>query len=406
MITDTVLGPTWMTPGHFPQTGTLEARVRREAFADDRSELGKDTLSKVPGYAQRYFKAGNLVEPLFDSSVTPKNGDDDIFAQIEKMIRGAEKNIQIEMFSLDKKDLVDLICKTAKSGVKVQIVMDPPNEEREDDKAAAIEKLRKAGCDVLLYPTREVGDPEAKFGQLNHVKMLLVDGKRAIIGGMNWGDHSPNNHDYDVQVEGPAVEQMSWLFREDWIKSGGDSKELPYIQKQPAHPDGGAMVQLLTAAVDDDKLIGKTIRRAIDNARKSVHAELFVLTDRPTIAALKKAHARGVDVKIILNPLKIKGNEVNERAFAELKKAGVPIKWYVPNEATQENLHAKMAVFDDDQVIVGSANWSYAGFNTNREANVEVLSTKLADSFDTVFEKDWKNKTSDEPIYMDEPDNG
>lgn len=61
-----------------------------------------------------------------------------------------------------------------------------------------------------------------------------------------------------------------------------------------------------------------------------------------------------------------------------------------------------MAVFDDDQVIVGSANWSYAGFNTNREADVELLSRDTASAFDKLFNNDWKTRTTDEPVYLDQ----
>src|SRR5205823_1295518 len=173
----------------------------------------------------------------------------------------------------------------------VQVIMDPPNEDFEKERKVAIEKLRQGGVDVLIYPAKEAGDPQAKYGQLDHVKMLLVDGKRAIIGGMNWGEHSPNNHDYDVKVEGPAVEKMEWLFREDWLVSGGQQKDLPHIDKVPPAADGDAMVNLVISGLDaKEKTIGKTVHRAIDNARKSVHAELFVLTDRPTIQSLIAAH--------------------------------------------------------------------------------------------------------------------
>jgi cardiolipin synthase len=385
-------------------TGTARRPRSRPASAQKGpvDAVSADTLSKVPAWAQRYFTHGNAVTPLVNEEAAP-NDAHEIFAQVEKMLKGAEKSIQIEMFNIDKKSIVNLLIAEAKKGIKVQVIMDPPNEGWESARKGAIETLRKGGVDVQIYPAKEAGDPEAKFGQLDHVKMLLVDGKKAIIGGMNWGEHSPANHDYDVAIEGPAVEKMGWLFREDWIKSGGDSKQLPYIEK--VGPKGDSMVNLIVSSTDEkERTIGKTIQRAIENAKRSVHAELFVLTDHKTIDALIAAKNRGVDVKVILNPLKIKENAINEKAAAQLRAAGVDVKWFRCNEKTQQKLHAKMAVFDDDQVIVGSANWSYAGFNTNREADVEVLSKDTAASFDKIFNKDWKSRTSDDPIYIDSPE--
>jgi len=384
---------------------TLQARTRKAAAEPSDSYAPPESFERVPEFAQKYFTHGNRVTSLFDASVTPGDEQDEIFKQVKDVVKGAHKSIQVEMFSLEQKALVDLLVSEVKKGIDVQVIMDPPNEAMEDAKKQAIEALRKGGVKVLLYPVKEAGSEEAKYGQINHVKMLLVDGKTAIIGGMNWGEHSPNNHDYDVKVEGPTVSKMGWLFREDWITSGGDKKDLPYIGEQQPIEGASSWVNLIVSGLDErERTIGKTIRRSIDNAKKSVHAELFVLTERATIASLIKAKQRGVDVKVILNPLKIGENAVNEKAYGELKDAGVKVKWYNPNEATQEKLHAKMGVFDGDQVIVGSANWSYAGFNVNREADVEIHDPEVGSEFDTVFASDWKNKTVDHPIYLDEAD--
>lgn len=388
---------------HTSSKAAPHARPRADSAAprdEAPSDVRDETLAKVPDWAQRYFTHGNKVTPLVNEEAAP-DADHEIFAQVERAIKSAKSSVQVEMFNIDKKSVIDLLVSEARKGIQVQVIMDPPNEGWEASRKAAIETLRKGGVDVQIYPAAEAGSPQAKFGQLDHVKLLIVDGQKAIIGGMNWGEHSPVNHDYDVIVEGPAVEKMGWLFREDWIESGGKAAALPHIPQVSAK--GGDMVNLVISGLDEkERTIGKTIRRAIDNARKSIHAELFVLSDRPTIEALIAAKERGVDVKVILNPIEIKGNRINEKAAETLKAAGVDVKWFDCNPDTKQKLHAKMAVFDDDQVIVGSANWSYAGFNTNREADVEVLSRDTASAFDKIFRKNWKTRTTDKPVYLDQ----
>ena len=386
----------------------VSKRVKQEGTSAPKDKFSRTKAdadwNKIPGFAQKYFTHDNKVKPLFDRSVTPGNDDDDIFKNIEQLLKSAKNSVQIEMFSLDKKDIVDLLIKDAKRGVKVQVVMDPPNEDWEKDKEDAIVKLRKNGVNVQLYPVKEAGSPEAKYGNIDHVKMLIVDGSKAVIGGMNWGAHSEHNHDVDIMVEGPAVDKMEWLFRESFIKSGGDKSELPFIEKSPPHPEGNTSLNLLVGGADVKyKVIEKSVHRAIDNAKKSIHCELFVLSRRPTIEKLIAAHERGVDVKVLLNPLKIKDNPINEKAAQRLKEAGVPVKWFVPDEESKSKLHAKMAVFDDDQVILGSANWSYAGLNVNREANVEIMDKEVNSSFDDMFTNDWE-KGSLEPQYLVEAD--
>lgn len=392
-----------------PVTVAAATRPTPPSTSHSEDAVGQDTLSKIPDWTLKYFSKGNRVKPLFNKEAAP-DANHEIFAQVEKTIKSAKSSIQIEMFNIDKTAIVDLLIAEARTGrIKVQVIMDPPSHDWDEPRKKAIEKLRQGGVDVMLYPVKQKGDPQAKFGQLDHVKMLLVDGTRAIIGGMNWGAHSPMNHDYDVAIEGPAVEKMSWLFREDWIKSGGDGHALPHIPQ--VAPTGSDMVNLLVSGLADTEsahgatnTIGKTVRRAIENAKKSVHAELFVLTDSKTVEALIEARKKGRDVKVILNPLKIDGKAINEKAAAQLRAAGVEVRWFDCNAKTGQKLHAKMAVFDDDQVVVGSANWSYAGFNVNREADVEVLSKGTASAFDKVFDKDWKHRTTEDPVYIDAPE--
>ncbi|MCD4783646.1 MAG: phosphatidylserine/phosphatidylglycerophosphate/cardiolipin synthase family protein [Candidatus Eremiobacteraeota bacterium] len=379
-------------------------KKQKDTFQKGKGSSGVN-WDKIPANSRKYFKHGNKVSPLLDGQVTPDDKSDDIFHNIEQMIRGAKKSVQIEMFSLDRKNIVDLLIADVKRGVKVQVIMDPPDQRSEKAKGKAIKKLRKNGVDVLLYPVKEAGSPEAKYGQIDHVKMMIVDGKKAIIGGMNWGEHSKYNRDVDVQVEGPAVDNMEWLFRKDWLNSGGKQKDLPWIDKTPPHPEGESAVQLLTTGLEKkEQTIGFTINRAIKNARKSIHTELFVLTRSDTVENLIDAHERGLDVRVVLDPLKINGKGINEKAAEKLKEAGVPVKWYVPDKKTKSKLHAKIGIFDDDQVILGSANWSYAGFNINREAGVEVLDTEVNSTFDKAFENDWK-LASEDPQYLKEPDN-
>ena len=385
--------------------GKGRASEPRDEFVSQ-PDINSDTLDKIPQYAQKYFTKGNKIKPLYDKQVTPENSDDEIFSHVEDMIRGAKSSVQIEMFSLDKKSIVDTLIDEAKKGKKVQVIMDPPNDDWESARKGAIDKLRKGGVDVQIYPAKEAGSPGARYGQIDHVKMMIVDGKKAIIGGMNWGEHSPNNRDFDVKVEGPAVSKMGWMFRKDWEISGGNVKDLPYIKKNEPVEGGTAMANLVTTSMEKkDKSIKWTVNRAIREAKNSIHAQLFVLSDRQTIGNLIAAKKRGVDVKVMINPLKIEGNPINERGAKELKEAGVPVRWFKCDVETKQKLHAKMATFDDDQSIVGSANWTYYGFNVNREAGLEILSKDVNRDLDRVFMTDWENKTTAEPQYLEHADN-
>jgi cardiolipin synthase A/B len=346
----------------------------------------------------KWFTSGNKVTPLADSSVTPKNLKDDIFHVIKETIQGAEKNIRLEMFGFGQKDIAEMLAEKAKT-MPVQVVLDPVTDDYEKEKLECVEILEKGGVEVLWYPVREK-DEKNKFSQINHVKMLIVDGEEAVIGGMNWGSHSPANHDVDVHIEGPIVDKMEALFNKDYEKSGGKNP-LP-IEKTPSHPEGNSLVSLATGSDDPgERQIKAALHRAIRGAKESIQCELFFLTDWSIIKALAEAKTeRGVNVEVLLNPSQIGETKHNERAYKQLTDAGVNVKWFEPNAETGSKLHAKLGIFDGEEVILGSANWSGTGLTWNREANVDIVDKDVAAYYQKMFKADFK-KGVDEPNYLE-----
>ncbi len=353
----------------------------------------------APDDKLKWFTKGNKVTPLYDARVTPKNREDEIFRQVKLGIDAARSSIQLEMFGFGQMDIAEALVGAKDRGVKVQVVLDPVNKELdwEQEKKVCADYLKKNGVDVKWYPVQQGGEGKNKFDQINHVKMMIMDGDRAIIGGMNWGSHSPMNHDVDVLVEGPIVDKMEALFGKDYLKSGGKEKDLIPIAKTPEQ--GESYVSLLTTSDDPkDRSVKAALHRAIKDARKSIQVEMFVMSDWSVTKALCEAAERGVKVQVLLNPFEIEGKKLNEAGAAKLKAAGGEVKWYPLDEKTGRKLHAKMGIFDGEEVILGSANWSGAGLTYNREADVDIIDPNVAGAFGTMFKDDWKTGLA-EPEY-------
>ena len=90
-----------------------------------------------------------------------------------------------------------------------------------------------------------------------------------------------------------------------------------------------------------------------------------MLTDTGIVHALEAAAARGVDVRILLDP----SQPSSAPSYAALRGAGVDVRWY---RSQGELLHAKAIVADATAVLFGSANWSGGGFARNRELDIEL----------------------------------
>lgn len=57
--------------------------------------------------------------------------------------------------------------------------------------------------------------------KLTHSKMIIVDGKTALVGSINLSESALNsNREVAILVQGDEVQKLLLLFEEDWEKAG------------------------------------------------------------------------------------------------------------------------------------------------------------------------------------------
>ena len=106
------------------------------------------------------------------------------------------------------------------------------------------------------------------------------------------------------------------------------------------------------------------------------------MTDPEIITTLVIAHHNGVLVRVVLDP----NQAYNLHAFAVLRAGGVEVRWYpVPKSVL---LHAKIGLFDDD-LVLGSANWTLSGLGVNHELDIETDDATAVQAYVSRFDADW-----------------
>jgi phosphatidylserine/phosphatidylglycerophosphate/cardiolipin synthase-like enzyme len=121
---------------------------------------------------------------------------------------------------------------------------------------------------------------------------------------------------------------------------------------------------------------------------------------------LIRAKNRGVNIKVILDPNKSDTyDNPNYKTAKILKDNKISYRWFKPNSYSDVEfnmLHTKLMIVDDE-VIVGSGNFSHKGLDVNHEVglitNDKNISKKATDFFNNI----WKNNTSLEPISLPAP---
>ena len=339
---------------------------------------------------------GNKVTLLIDGPAT--------YAAMFEAIRGAKDNINLETFILEDDEIgrkfTELLLRKQAEGVQVNIIYDSMGSFTTSE--AFFKHLRDGGIHVVEFNPISPLKGHLKWLMINpdHRKILIIDGKIAISGGVNISNVYSGRlsvrkkvkgellpwRDTDVQVEGPAVAEFQKLFLDTWSKQEGPKLSEPnYYPKMKE--DGNTLVRVVGSTPGSDNRITFIVYvAAITFAEHSIHlTNAYFVPDKQILKAFTDAAGRGVDVKIIL-PANTDSQLVLNAArhnYSELLKEGVKIY-----ERRNVVLHAKTAVIDGVWSTVGSTNLDSLSLLSDDEVNAVVLSREFAEEMERTFASD------------------
>lgn len=342
---------------------------------------------------------GNKVTLLFDGPRT--------VAAMMTAIGAAKNHINLETYIFDQDDLgmqfADLLIAKQRAGVQVSIIYDsvgtlgtPPE---------FFEKMRAAGIGLTEFnpvnPLKRVG--RWRLNNRDHRKILVVDGRVAFSGGINIADDYSTNslfrstkksrsdlgwRDTHVQIEGPAVAALQWLFLDAWTSQ--NTADLPDRDFFPPLSEAGdKIVRVVSSKPGGDFEIYKKYVLAIQEARKTIHlTAAYFVPDAQILESLIQAARRGVSVKLVVPSVTDVGLVMyaGRSSYDELLEAGVRIYQFQASV-----LHAKTAVIDGVWSTVGSANIDVRSFLHNHEINIVVLGQDFGDKMEAAFQEDLRN---------------
>lgn len=255
-------------------------------------------------------------------------------------------------------------------------------------------ELAEGGVVVLPF---EVIHGLSRFLRLNfrnHRKMVVADGRVAILGGPNVGDEylglDPELGDWRdtaVTLTGAAAVAAEACFLEDWVLAGGALPETPSVRC--VQPDAGASAPTLILPTGPaDWLPACTL--AIIHLASLARERLWIATpyfvpDLDVFTALKLAALRGVDVRILI-PDKPDHAIVWFAAYAyadEALRSGIKIYRYIKGF-----MHQKAWVVDDWAAAVGTVNLDSRSLRLNFEVTALVFDAAFNAEVARMLERD------------------
>src|SRR5438105_1308243 len=125
----------------------------------------------------------------------------------------------------------------------------------------------------------------------------------------------------------------------------------------------------------------------IDAARSRLDGEVYLASSKPVLAALERAAAHGVHVRVLLEQHPYgTGSAVPALVYRSLQAHGVSVGWANP---AFRYTHAKFLVEPDrGQVLIGTMNWTTSAFTKNREFRVIDGDPHVVQESEAVFAAD------------------
>jgi len=331
------------------------------------------------------------------NSVTLISEGDAFFSRIISSIENAENSINLEtyIFSSDSLGLIiaEKLAAKAAQGVEVNVIYDSVGSLKASSQMFTM--MRNSGVEVIDYHPFV---PWRKYWGISfrdHRKILVIDGAKAFIGGINIGKEyagrkfgGGNWRDTHIMIEGPAVTDIQFFFMENWYRNGGAvmSSRLyfPEIRKT-----GQKLLMILcTNARRKVRPVHQSYISAIQNSRNSIYiTNAYFIPDAKIYRSLVRSAERGVDVRLLLPGVSdipfVK--YASRYLYKRYMKKGIRIFEYA-----ESILHAKTAVIDGIWSTVGSSNLDRRSFRKNLEMNAVILDQEFGERMEQVFLNDIK----------------
>lgn len=347
-----------------------------------------EVLSRLQTIGSLPLMKGNTAKLLVDGEAT--------YNAILDAILSAEHYILIQfyIFRDDEtgKRFRDALLMKAREGVAIYFLLD--NLGSRALSIEFIESMEREGINVRYFMNIAGQTNRFQLNFRNHRKIVVVDGKRGFLGGLNVGDEYLGRdpkltpwRDTHMEWRGPIVKCLQVPFAEDWRWATGELLDQLDWEIRPDDVVGNVdALCLATGPADPFDNCAMGFLTLINGARERLWlATPYFVPDDKIVTALQLAAMRGVDVRVIVPDL-VDSRLVYLSSFSyfkELKSAGVLIYRY-----QKGFLHQKVMVVDDSLSVIGSANLDNRSFRLNFEVTGIVTDTKFNAETSRMLEAD------------------
>ncbi|MEO6872478.1 MAG: cardiolipin synthase [Chthoniobacterales bacterium] len=318
------------------------------------------------------------------------------FAALAQRIDGAQHHVHVEFYIWQKDAradaMLDRLTAAAQRGVEVRLLLDPIGCF--GVWRSHFRRLTEAGGQFAWFRTAHPLRNQWTFTLRNHRKLQIIDGQHCFVGGMNMGREYAGEdpkigpwRDVQIEISGGATRKFQMVFADDWFFATQEKLLAPHYYPLP-EASQSLLIQPMTDGPDGpDDPIEMSLVHMLSIARQRVWLTAgYFGPNEPLLTALQLSASRGVDVRMLVagksdHPMLV---NIGRSYYEELLRYGVKIFEY---EAGID--HAKVALVDEEWLMVGSANLDVRSMRLNFELNALVRDPATAAALDRVLSRDF-----------------
>jgi cardiolipin synthase len=356
-----------------------------------------------------------LARFIYNSTSSPITGNDSVklllngeekFPELLRTMQGAQSHIHLEYYIYENDEtgnaIADVLIDKAKQGVEVRFMYDDFGSHALGKQF--INRLEEAGVETAPFYKIKWYALASRINYRNHRKIIIIDGTKSFIGGINISDKYRNDtkaenglywRDTHLMIDGPATFYLQYLFICDWNfcskrKMLFESSYFRLSGQEGNRPP--VLLQIVPSGPDSTlPVIFYSLMQIIATARKSIciTSPYFIPGDSLMDALIISAKS-GIDIKILVPGISDSKmvNAVARSYYTELLRHGVRIFTY-----QKGFVHAKTMIIDHDLAVVGTANMDYRSFDLNFEVNAMLYSEEITRQLQKAFDVDLTHST-------------
>lgn len=331
--------------------------------------------------------------PLYDKTYTEYfPSGESLLPQLLEELEKAEKYIFIEFFIIAEgrmwEEIHNVLKRKVAEGVEVKIIFDDFGSIKRQRKGF-VNKLKNEGIEVCIFnPINPIMN--IFMNNRNHRKIIVVDGKVAITGGINIGDEYINEFerfgywaDCAVLIKGNAVRSFVAMFCCMWdFVTGKHIRIRNYFADCP-YKDDGFVIPYSDSPLNDKNPAEGIYMQILNTSQKYVYITTpYLIIDNTMKHLLQMAAKSGIDVRIITPhiPDKWYAHLATRYNYLELLESGVKIYEFTPGF-----VHSKLFVSDDKIATVGTVNMDYRSFVFHFECGAWICDSSTVEDIKENF---------------------